>query len=375
MAAEGEKLFELIAEAVEAYLRACLGNGPALLMAEDVHWFDEDTIEILGTLLGAADGRLLIVITGRPGGWLPESWPVKVVSLTALSDDEAEALIAALNPALTVDERAAVRARCDGVPFYIEQVVSGLDGPAVPEALYEPLFARLRASANAVPVVQAAGIIGRHVDRGLLGTVCTMSETDIDDVIDELEDALVLEQWGADGWRFRHELLREVAVELAPPTVRRRLHAKVADALVGAEGNPDWGLVAGHYQRAERFDDAATAFQQASIDARRRGALGEARSYLSRALDQLERAEPGADRDAGNVSTPGPRLARGIGRGWSEQRRRGGLRTVPAAGGDRPVRRRNGRDLARSGGVPHHASRAAPGAPTARNVAGRIAER
>ena len=298
VAAEGEKLFGLIAEAVEAYLLACLGSGPALLVAEDVHWFDEDTLEILGALLGSANGRLLIVITGRPGDWLPDDWPVNVVELTALSDDEADALIASLNPILTHDERAAVCARCDGVPFYIEQVAAELDGPGeVPEALYEPLFARLRASANAVPVVQVAGIIGRHVDRGLLGTVCTMSETDIDNVIDELEDALVLEQWGAEGWRFRHELLREVAVELAPPTVRRRLHAKVADALVGAEDNPDWGLVAGHYARAERFDAAALAFQQATTDARRRGALAEARGYLSQALDQLARAAPGQERD------------------------------------------------------------------------------
>ena len=27
---------------------------------------------------------------------------------------------------------------------------------------------------------------------------------------------------------------------------------------------PDWGLVAAHYQRAERFDEAAWAYQQAS---------------------------------------------------------------------------------------------------------------
>ena len=324
VAAEGEKLFELIADAVEAYLRACLGGGPALLVAEDVHWFDEDTLEILGALLSAAAGRLLVVITGRPGGWLVDSWPVKVVKLAALSNDDADALIAALNPTLTLDERTVVRRRCDGVPFYIEQVVMGLDGPAVPEALYEPLFARLRASANAVPVVQAAGIIGRHVDRGLLGTVCTLSEADVDDVIDELENALVLEQSGVDGWRFRHELLREVAVELAPPTVRRRLHAKVADALVSAEGNPDWGLVAGHYQRAERFDDAATAFQQASIDARRRGALGEARSHLSQALEQLERGAAGGDRDSREISIR-------LDRGWLVASAEGGRSSTAAA--------------------------------------------
>ena len=76
-------------------------------------------------------------------------------------------------------------------------------------------------------------IIGRQIDRGLLCAVVDLSDDDVDDVIDELEDALVLEPWGTDGWRFRHELLREVAAELAPPSVRRGLHAKVADALVG----------------------------------------------------------------------------------------------------------------------------------------------
>ncbi len=137
----------------------------------------------------------------------------------------------------------------------------------MPEALYEPLFARLRASANVVPVVEAAAVIGRQVDRGLLCSVVDLSDDEVDDVIDELEDALVLEPWGTDGWRFRHELLREVAAELAPPSVRRGLHAKVADALSrGAGGEPDWRLVAGHYERAERFDEAASAYQQASSD-------------------------------------------------------------------------------------------------------------
>jgi tetratricopeptide (TPR) repeat protein len=134
-----------------------------------------------------------------------------------------------------------------------------------------------------------------------LGTVCTLDEADIDEVIDELENALVLEQWGVDGWRFRHELLREVAVELAPPSVRLGLHARVADALVGAGGDPDWSVVAGHYEAAERFDDAADAYKHATTAARRRGALTEARSYLTRALAQLERA-PGPMRNRREIS-------------------------------------------------------------------------
>ena len=86
---------------MQTYLLACLGGGAGLLVAEDVHWFDPSTLEVLGSLLNAAGGRLLVVVTGRPGGWLPAAWPVKVFDLTPLTDEQTDALITALNPALT----------------------------------------------------------------------------------------------------------------------------------------------------------------------------------------------------------------------------------------------------------------------------------
>jgi len=240
-----------------------------------------------------------MVITGRPGDWLPTEWPHTVFDLTPLTDEQTDTLITELDSGLKADERAAVAARCDGVPFYIEQVVNGVGQTGVPEPLYEPLFARLRASPKVVPVVEAAAVIGRQLDRGLLNSVVDLSDDEVSDVIDELEDALVLEAWGTDTWRFRHELLREVAAELAPPSVRRGLHAKVADALIGdvAGADPDWQLVAGHYERAHRFDEAAAAYQQASNNARLRGALAEALACLTWGLAQLDRATPGPDRD------------------------------------------------------------------------------
>ena len=296
VAAEGRKLYELIAQAVQAYLLACLAGGSGLVVAEDLHWFDPSTREVLSALLDAAAGRLLVVMTGRPGGWLPTDRLHKVFDLAPLTDEQTDALIGALNPGMTADQRAAVAARCDGVPFYIEQVVNGRSETGVPEALYEPLFARLRASPKMVPVVEAAAILGRQIDRDLLCSVVDVGDDEVDDVIHELEDALVLEPSSAGNWRFRHELLREIAAELAPPSVRRGLHAKVADVLIGA-GEPDWRLVAAHYEHAERFDDAASAYQRASNDARRRGALPEARACLTLALAQLNQATPRTDRD------------------------------------------------------------------------------
>ncbi|HUH68971.1 MAG TPA: hypothetical protein VLZ05_08835 [Mycobacterium sp.] len=318
--AEAGKLYELIAAGVQEYLLGCFSGGAGLLVAKDVQWFDPSTVEVLGRLLGMRGGRLLVVMTGQGGGWLPACWAVKVFDLQPLSDEQADTLITALDPSLSAEDGAAVRARCDGVPLYIEQLVRGVgekpdEGSGeirVPDVLYEPLFARLCASATVVPVVEAAGVIGRDVDRGLLCSVVDLSEDEVDDVMDELEDALVLEPQNPDRWRFRHELLREVAAELAPPSVRRGLHAKVADALVHGVGggDPDWRRVADHYEQAERFDEAAWAYQQASAAAaRRRGALAEARTYLTLALAGLDPTTPGPDRDRREIAV---RLERGF---------------------------------------------------------------
>ena len=302
--AEGRALQEMIVSAVGDYLAACAGDEAALLVAEDVHWFDPSSLEVLDILLRRGTGRLMVVATGRAGGWLPTDWPVKLFDLAPLTDEQTDALTEALGPGLTAKQRAAVRARCDGIPFYIEQITAelratGEQGEAgVPEALYEPLFARLRASAHAVPVVRAAAIIGRQGDRSELQAVLDLTEAAIDDAIDELEDAQVFEPWGVDGWRFRHELLREVAAEFAPPSVARGLHARVADAMVERGGDEaDWPLVGAHYEQGERFADAVSAYRHAAAQARRRGALAEVRVHLTKALDQLRVLPAGSERD------------------------------------------------------------------------------
>ncbi|AFM17697.1 adenylate/guanylate cyclase family protein [Mycolicibacterium chubuense NBB4] len=313
--AEGRRLYDLITTAVEEYLLACFGRGAGLVIAEDVQWFDPSTLEVLGRLLEAGEGRLLVVITGQEGTWLPPGWPVKVFDLEPLTDEEIDTLITALNPRLSPQDRAAVRDRGDGIPFYIEQILQSVGDQRgrteVPDALYEPLLARLHASANAVPVVEAAAVIGRRFDRGLLCAICTQSRDEIDDVLDQLEDALVIEPTGTDSWRFRGNLLHEVACELAPASVRKMLHSKAADALVRGSvgGDPDWRLVAGHYEQGERFDDAISAYRQASAAARRRGALAEARTYLTLAIAQLEHIAPGPGRDRREI---GLRLERGL---------------------------------------------------------------
>lgn len=314
--AEGTKLYEQIVEAIDRYLLACL-DGPGVLLAEDLQWFDPSTLDVVESLLRANTGRLLVILTARDISSLRNVTHVQVFELAPLTAQEADELITAIDPTLSADQRDEVARRCDGVPLYIEEVVTKMheqptDGARwarVPDALYEPLFSRLRASDITIQVVEAAATIGREFDEDLLHSVLGMPQSDLDDAVRMLETARVFEPTTIGNWRFRHELLREVAYELPPPSVRRILHGRVADALVRGSDDPDWRLVAVHYEHAERFDEAANAHQQAALDARHRGALEEARAYLTRAIAQIERVAPGPSRDRREIRL---RLQRGF---------------------------------------------------------------
>jgi class 3 adenylate cyclase len=307
--AGGDKLYEQIAKGIHNYLLACLGSGPGLVLVEDMHWFDEDTIEVVQALLREDLGRLLVVITGRQ---LPSlAGNTQVLELKPLCDTDADELIIALHPGIDPEARRAVRRRCDGMPLYIEEVVAKLkeqpsdsgESAEVPDTLYEMLLARLRSSTNALLVVEAAALIGSVVDGRLLSSVVDLDKRDVDDVLQQLTRGRVL-QPVRDSWRFHHELLREVAAELSPPSLRRALHGRIGDALVAAaaDGTPEWPLVAHHYEKAERFDEAAAAYKRASANARQRGALGEARHHLTRALMDIERLAPSRSRDHREVT-------------------------------------------------------------------------
>ena len=307
--AGGDKLYEQIAKGIHNYLLACLGSGPGLVLVEDMHWFDEDTVEVVQALLREDLGRLLVVITGRQ---LPSlAGNTQVLELKPLCDTEADELIIALHPGIDPEARRAVRRRCDGMPLYIEEVVAKLkeqpsdsgESAEVPDTLYEMLLARLRSSTNALLVVEAAALIGSLVDGRLLSSVVDLDKRDVDDVLQQLTRDRVL-QPVRDSWRFHHELLREVAAELSPPSLRHTLHGRIGDALLAAaaDGTPEWPLVAHHYEKAERFDEAAAAYQKASANARQRGALGEARHHLTRALKDIERLAPSRSRNHREVA-------------------------------------------------------------------------
>jgi class 3 adenylate cyclase len=301
LGAEGRKLNEEITKAVFEYLIARFGDGPGLLLVEDHHWLDEPSRDLVGQVLRCGRDRTLVLATSRTP--LPRA--LAEIVLAPLTTDACLALVDAIVPAdASVGDRRELAERSDGIPLFLEELVASVDHepvalkdrPAraavstVPDVLYEPLVARLYGLPSGVAVASAAATIGREVDLDLLAATVDVDQAELDLALDGLLGALVLERvdQGGSTVRFRHELVREVAYDLQPPSRRRELHGRVGDQLVEAASRAevlDWSVVASHFERADRAGDAVDALDRASEEARRRGAVAEARLHLSRAIE------------------------------------------------------------------------------------------
>jgi class 3 adenylate cyclase len=296
VAAEGRRLEEQIERAARDYIVACAGDAPAIIVAENLHWFDEATRALVAAVIQEKLERLLVLGTSRDGG--DEPW--ETIAVRPLSQSGRLELISALQDGLDEADRVLLAERSGGIPLFLEELVRAGDAAAkredagpvpgsVPAALYEPLVARLYAIPAALPVAATVAAAGHEVDRSLLSETLPLTSDELDSTLQALLGAEILQRVAGrhDRYHFRHELLREVAYELQPPTWRRRVHSRLCDVLTREEPG-DWRVVASHFERAERFVEAAHAYGQTAEAARRRGALVEARAHLARAVDLIQ---------------------------------------------------------------------------------------
>ena len=245
--------FELggrVAEAVAA-------GGGVCLVLDDLHWADADSHRLLRRLLAAvADLPLLLVALSRDAQ--AEVDDVLAASLAALSrtgsvrvaldgltvEDVARHIRAATGAEVTHEVAERLRARTDGNPFYLQQVVRSLEGTgafadgahpgwaAVPGGVRDVVRHRVGSLPPAVGRVLAdAAVIGRSFEADVLEAAFTGPADDLDDGLAAAVTAGLVEEDGPGRYRFRHALVRDAVLEdLAGPS-RPRAHARVAQAL------------------------------------------------------------------------------------------------------------------------------------------------
>jgi DNA-binding SARP family transcriptional activator len=305
--------------AVAALLGDLADEAPVLLLLDDLHWADQSTAALLRHVLESRpDMRLLVLATQRPveaaqSGALAEALQrltqqhlLDRVALPGLEDAD----IAALSDSLTGEPLApelvqAIREEAGGNPFFVQEIVRHLseadrtDGVRslradVPEGVREVVNLRLARLEDAcVRLLTLAAVIGIEFELAPLERVSDLQGEDLAAALDEaLVAGLVVES--ADGeherFAFSHALVRRTLLGHLSRAHRRRIHARVAEALKVSRGDAALLQIAHHLcealpvaDREEALDYATRAADQALSGL----AYAEAVDLYTRALATL----------------------------------------------------------------------------------------
>jgi len=300
----------LIQEAVGRLLASIARRDGALLVLEDLHWADGDTLALIDYLAdNLADDRVACLCTLRdePGAALDlaESLAARragrLLRLGRLSHASVEQMTRAAMgiEAVPRDLLDALRDRAEGVPFVVEEmlttyVASGGDARApasLPHTFRELVRGRLaRVDDRTRGTLFTAAVIGRTFDGDLLSDVSGLPRDQVLAALHEAVDAQLVVADPSAGFEmpfgFRHALVREALMaELLPPELAElsvRAADSIEDRFPGLPG--EWcERVAQLRENAGDRTGAARHLQEAAQRAVGRGALGSA-------IDMLEHA-------------------------------------------------------------------------------------
>lgn len=299
----------------EAALRLARRLGPVLLVLEDLHWADTETVAALEFIADHLTGEpVLCVATVRapgPGSVLPlarglaQRRAAEVIELARLTEAEVAELAAACLGGAQVPPPVLARlhAGADGLPLMVEELLNGLgraglltkvrggwqapvDVPRlVPDTLAEAVRLRLATLGGpARKVLSAAAVLGHHFDWRLLPAITGRSEAAVVDTMRAGIDANLVQHVG-DEFRFRHALTRDaVLLDVLAPE-RTALATSALQAIDSSGTAYRAALIAELAEAAGDRRRAAAACLDAGREARDLGALEIAEAILSRAVN------------------------------------------------------------------------------------------
>jgi class 3 adenylate cyclase/tetratricopeptide (TPR) repeat protein len=288
---------------VELFVR--MGEDePILVILEDAHWIDATTLEMMVRLTDSIGrARVLAVVTARPDftpPWLARPHAT-LLTLGRLSRPECAQLVAGVAAAhgLSAETVAAIVAKTDGVPLFVEELTKGVmesagEDSAVPATLKDSLMARLDRLGDAREVAQIAAVIGRQFSFLLLDAVVSRGADEFEAMLAKLVAAGIVfpEERGMErSFSFKHALVRDAAYESLLLTRRRQWHERIARALEEkfaelAASEPE--LLAYHFGEAGVAVAASDYRMRAGDQAVSRSAYPEAIAHFTAGLKLAE---------------------------------------------------------------------------------------
>ena len=278
-------------------------SEPLLLLLEDIHWADAESLALLRRLVPLSRTRPILMVASyrddeRP--LLPKDVPgCPVLKLPRLTSESITQLCKSMlgEKGYTAELASFLEAETEGNVFFIIEVLRALAEEAgqlslvashrLPQhvltgnilSIVQRRLARLPEHAH--PLLRLAAVAGRQLDLALLRHF----EPQLEPWLYLAADAAVLEA-NAQTWRFAHDKIRESLLLALDPAERQRLHLELAQALEQTYPGsaPHAAAIAEHYQRGGD-PTKATFFQvEAGIHALSQGSNEHAVALLAQAL-------------------------------------------------------------------------------------------
>ncbi|WP_157406264.1 BTAD domain-containing putative transcriptional regulator, partial [Actinomadura chibensis] len=308
--------------AVGDYLAGLADGAPLLLVLDDLHWADEETLALLARLAGRLRDRpVLLVATFRQtevGDGLAAALAALArheperIDLRGLSASEVAALVReTCATGLDDAELSAIAERTGGNPFFTRETARLLDAEGLPAAVRrvpagvgDVLRRRVARLPPAVrSVLRDAAVVGRDADLRVLADLAGDEDTVLDAVEAALAVGLVTEPEPG-RMRFAHALVRDTLYDGISRARRTRLHGRVAAALE-RHGPGEAAAIAHHYLESGADPAKAVRYaRRAAAAAESRFAHGAAAALWARVVDTLRAEGPDAtgERLAAEVS-------------------------------------------------------------------------
>jgi DNA-binding SARP family transcriptional activator len=318
--------------AITIFLEAFARERPLLLFLDDLHGADEATLDYLGYLSGVQLHTLPILLIGTyrteemsPGSRLQE-WVDRLGLMRAYRPLRLSRL-APVQTGQLVDEWLGARIQSDisqwlhqeteGNPLFVRELVcslwrsgrlhqdstgdwklaiSEIRSTQFPGTLLELIQVSLRRTPERERgLLGLAAVMGRAFTLSLLKTILRQPEEKLLDSLDTLYQAGLIIKY-EEGYRFYHEMFRQLVYERLQADHRRLWHRQVGQALEAL--NPDRldessGELALHFERSGQLLKALHYAERAADYARRNHAYQTALGFYGRvrALAQATQTE------------------------------------------------------------------------------------
>ena len=234
-----EALFTYIVDGI----RRRTANGPVVLWIDDLQWADVLIIELLHRIARSLADRPLLIITAQRDDadleWPPAvDHPITVrMPLDPLERGEAARLVASVVGETATDALVdQLYERSGGNPLFLTELAelakANPTSTALPGSLRALIAARLdRLAAPQRLILDNAAVLGASGSIDALVKFAAEMQQDFDeDDLESLADDGLIELDGSN-WRFRSDVVREVAYQTLTKLVRAQRHAGTASVM------------------------------------------------------------------------------------------------------------------------------------------------